>query len=318
MAEASSDFDLLGIEIGGTKLQVVRGDARGSIFKTAQASSDATGGGPAILRQLEAMVRQLLPSSPRGVQGIGIGFGGPVDAASGTVIKSNQVAGWERVSLRDWSAEQFQLPCTVANDTDAAAIAEARVGGGRNDRCVFYTNIGSGIGGGLVVDGQLYDRPHGAMEVGHHWVYSELDQRHGILEDFCSGWSLNRRARDAARHDQGSMLWQLADGDESAIDGVTLFEAWQQGDRAATRVVDCFLECYALTMSNVIALLNPDVVIIGGGVAQVGTHLLEAIRAHIEKLIYQPFADTYRLELTSLGTRAVPVGALLLAADGRL
>lgn len=309
--------DLIGVEIGGTKLQVVRGDSQGIISETLEAAADAAGGGPAILRQIETLVKQLVASSDGPVRGIGVGFGGPVDAATGTVIKSNHVARWENVSLADWAEENFSLPCVVGNDTDVAAVAEARVGAGRNDRCVFYTNIGSGIGGGLVVDGQLYARPGGAMEVGHHRVYSELEGRWGILEDFCSGWSLNRRAQAAAEQYPDSLLQQLAGRDAGPASAVTLFDAWQQGDEAATRVVNCFLDCYGRTLSNVIALINPDVLIIGGGVAQRGSTLLEAIRARVCQEVYEPFRNSYRIELTALGKRAVPVGALLAAADLR-
>ena len=306
---------LVGIEIGGSKLQAVTGDPQGNIFTTVEVAADATGGAPSILAQLEAMVGQLLSSANANVVGIGIGFGGPVDAPRGTVIKSNHVDGWENVSLRDWAAKQFQLPSAVGNDTDLAAVAEARVGGGKHDRCIFYTNIGSGIGGGLVVDGQLYARPRGAMEVGHNRVYSELDERHGILEEFCSGWSLNHRAQAAAQQDKNSLMWSLSGSRLEAIDAVTLFDAWEKNDQAASRVVDCFLDCYARTMSNVIALLNPDVIIIGGGVAQRGAPLLGAIRRRTSEFVYEPFAGAYRIELTCLGKQAVPIGSLLLAAE---
>jgi glucokinase len=306
---------LIGIEIGGTKLQGVLGDSRGEILNELQVAADAAGGAPAILRQLESLVRQLIASAGESVARIGIGFGGPVDSETGTTILSNHVAGWERVSLTDWSMRHFNLPCTVGNDTDVAAIAEARCGAGKHDHCVFYTNIGSGIGGGLVVEGRLYARPHGAMEVGHSRVYSELEGRHGILEDFCSGWSLDRRARAAAKQHRDSLLWELAEGDAETIDAAILFAAWLRQDDAATRVVEDFLDCHARTMANVIALLNPDVIILGGGVAGVGTPLLEAIRTRLARYVYAPFAELYRVELAALGPRAVPVGALLLAAD---
>ena len=315
MVSTMLSADLIGIEIGGTKLQVVLGNAQGEIAETLEAAADAAGGGPAILQQIEALVEQLLATSDAPVRGIGVGFGGPVDAATGVVIKSNHVEQWENVSLVDWASEKFSLPCVVGNDTDLAAVAEARVGAGRGDRCVFYTNIGSGIGGGLVVDGQLYARPGGAMEVGHNRIYSELEGRWGILEDFCSGWSLDRRAQAAAEQFPDSTLRQLAGHDVRQASAVTLFDAWQQGDEAATRLVNCFLDCYGRTLSNVIALVNPDVVIIGGGVAQRGSTLLEAIRQRVRQEVYEPFRDSYRIELTELGKSAVPVVALVAAAD---
>ena len=312
-----SESSLIGIEIGGTKLQAVVGDAEGNIAKSVKVAARATGGAAAILEQLQGTVQELLTEFDQNIVAMGIGFGGPVDSARGAVIKSNHVVGWEDVSLVDWAAEHFQLPCAVGNDTDVAAMAEARVGGGRHDRCVFYTNIGSGIGGGLVVDGNLYARPSGAMEVGHSRVYSKFDQRYGILEEFCSGWSLDRRARVAAEGDQKSLLWKIANDSLANINASTLFDAWQQGDAAATQVVECFLDCYAVAMSNMVALLNPDVVIIGGGVAKRGETLLRAIRDRVGQLVYEPFADAYRIELTSLQEHAVPVGALLLAAKYR-
>jgi len=294
--------NLLGIEIGGTKLQVVIGDSEGNISQALEVAADAVGGAVAILRQLETMAQQLLSNSEDPICGIGIGFGGPVNSETGVVILSNQVSGWENLSLVSWAQQQFQLPAVVANDTDLAAIAESRVGGGKHDRCVFYTNIGSGIGGGLVVDGELYSRPGGAMEVGHNWVYSELEGKHGELEEFCSGWALDHQAKEAIP------------GSQSAT-AATLFSVLQQGDEAALRIMHNFLDCYGRTLANIIVLLNPDVVIIGGGVAQSGNSFLEAIRQRVAELVYQPFASGYRIELTSLGKLAVPVGALLLAAE---
>ncbi len=306
---------LIGVEIGGTKLQAVLGDASGKILSTEEVAAEGAGGAAAILGQLEAILGQLLSASNSPIAAIGIGFGGPVDATNGTAIKSNHVSGWENLSLTDWATEKFQLPCVVGNDTDVAALAEARVGAGKHDHCVFYTNIGSGIGGGLVVDGQLYARPQGAMEVGHTRVYSQLDGRSGILEDFCSGWSLDRRGQEAAQQDQGSKLWDLTNDGLAGINAKTLFAAWQQQDAAATEVVEDFLECYAIALSNVVALLSPDVIIIGGGVAQCGAPLLSAIRQRTGALVYQPFADTYRIELTALGKQVVPTGALLIAGQ---
>ena len=144
---------------------------------------------------------------------------------------------------------------------------------------------------------------------------SDALKRFGILEDFCSGWSLNRRAQLAAQQHNDSILCQLAGGDCDRVSAEILFDAWQQGDEAATRGVNCFLDCYGRTLANVIALLNPDVVINGGGVAQRGTPLLKAIRQRVSQYVFEPFQLAFRIELTTLGKQVVPVGALLLAAE---
>ena len=305
---------LLGIEIGGTKLQAALGDSCGRIAHLSQTSANPEGGATAIINQLEEMIEKLLKSREDPPAGSGIGFGGPINALQGTVTKSNHVAGWDNFPLKKWAETTFGIPCMIGNDTDVAALAEARVASRKDDHCVFYTNIGSGIGGGLVFDGKLYERSGGAMEVGHTRVYSSRQQRHGILEDFCSGWSLNACARDAARQDTNSALWQKAEKVED-IDARHLFAAWQAGDIRATEVVDDFLDCYARAMSNIIAVLNPDVIVIGGGLSRVGQPLLNAIRERIRPLVYAPFKDSTRIELTHYGDEVVPVGAILLAAE---
>ena len=310
-----NDPRFLGIEIGGTKLQVVLGDSHGMILQKAQTRANSAGGATAILRQLEEMVHRMLASHVDSLVGIGIGFGGPVDASKGMVVKSNHVEGWDGFPLQDWAETNFDSPCAIGNDTDVAAVAEARVDSRSLDRCVFYTNIGSGIGGGLVVDGKLYSRPAGAMEFGHTRVFSMMHRRTGILEDFCSGWSLDQRAQEAAERDADSALWEHADEEARNIDTRRMFKAWQLGDTAASQVVDDFFDCYTRALSNVVALLNPDVVVIGGGLAQVGQPLLQTIRERIEPLIYAPFKGSYRIELSEYGEQAVTVGAVLLAAQ---
>jgi glucokinase len=294
---------VLAIEIGGTKLQAVVGDCRGVIHDCQRAKADTAGGAPAILEQIKRLVVPLVEQQP--VAAVGIGFGGPVDERSGCTIKSHQVAGWDDFPLAAWAERQFGAPCAVGNDTDMAALAEATIGAGRGCRRVFYTNIGSGIGGGFVKEGQLYRAPGGNMEFGHTWMYSQLEQRWDTLENLCSGWALaSRRSRLAA-----------ADG-RAPRDASAVLAAWQHGDEAATALMTDFFECYGRALANIIALLNPDALVIGGGVAQFGKPLFEEIGRTLERFAFPPFAARYVVKPAELGETSVPVGALL-AACGR-
>ena len=306
---------LIGIEIGGTKLQAVLGEPCGRIHQTIQVRADAKSGAVRILEQVREMVEHLLSALSSPVDCIGVGFGGPVDDSMGIVIKSNQVTGWEDMPLSDWVEKQFGVPSIISNDTDAATVAEARHPSRHNDRFVFYSNVGSGIGGGLAIDGKLYQRPAGAMEIGHTRVYSRMEQSHGTLEEYCSGWSLDRRAKQAAQQYTDSLLWEIGNRGIQHIGASELFDAWQRNDVAACEVVEDFLECYASALTTAIMLLNPDVVVVGGGLSKVGDPLLEALQAKIEQMIYPPWIDQFRIELTALGDNAVPTGAVLLAAD---
>ena len=157
----------LGIEIGGTKLQLGVGPGDGApLVAIERFTVDPGLAAAGILEQIEAAGTKLVARHQ--VSAVGIGFGGPVDSAAGRVIKSHQIDGWEDFDLLKWCRSRLGVPVRLQNDCDVAALAEARFGAGRDERVVFYMTIGTGVGGGLVVDGRIF---HGAgvsvAEVGH-------------------------------------------------------------------------------------------------------------------------------------------------------
>ncbi len=304
---------LIGIEIGGTKLQAVSGHADGRINRTVREPARRADGAQAILSQVQRMIEALLADGP--VRAVGIGFGGPVDEVAGRVVKSHHVAGWEGFALADWVRDTFDRPCRLGNDTDAAALAEATLGAGRGRACTFYTNIGSGIGGGLVRDGRLYTGRHGAMEFGHTWSYSPLLGRWERVEHLCSGWAIQRRARDGLADHPTGPLFDLCDGQPDRIDAALVARAWQQGDPTATRLMDDVIDSLSHALCTVIALLNPDIIVIGGGVALIGPPLFDALTRAVHQHVFEPFADNFTIAPATLAETAVPAGALLLAAN---
>src|SRR6516165_7193598 len=161
----------LGLEIGGTKLQLGLGDGDGVIHALWRGSVVPADGADGIRRQIEAAIPELLVSAKRRrdeLKGVGVGFGGPVDDATRSVIKSHQIAGWDGFPLADWIADLVGLPAVLGNDADVAGLAEALFGAGKGYSPVFYITIGSGIGGGLIIDGEIYRGiGRGAAEIGH-------------------------------------------------------------------------------------------------------------------------------------------------------
>ena len=261
----------LGVEIGGTKLQVGVGDGNGRLHHLVCQSVARGAGANGILRQLQETIPPILHRYP--VRAIGVGFGGPVDSPRGGVITSHQVAGWDGFPLRRWFERQFAVPTMVENDSNCAAFAEARCGAGRGFRAVFYTNIGTGIGGGFVLDGVLYQGRFGAMEIGHTWVWR--DGREHTVESLASGLAIER--------------------------GVST-------PRQAARLV-------GVAVANVVTLLNPDVVVVGGGVGLAGKNFLGPLRTTVRRLVFAPFRGNYRIVPSRLRDAVVVVGAILLAAQ---
>lgn len=307
----------IGIEIGGTKLQAALGGDDGGIISLRRGRAPAEGGAPAILAWVEGAVRELLEESAANgaPEAIGIGFGGPVESASGRVLTSHQVAGWEDFGLRHWAESAFSLPCQVANDANAAAWAEYRLGAGVGARHFAYMNIGSGIGGGLVLDGRLQDgQGRGAGEIGHTYVPDWRGAPGGAakLEALCSGWAWEARLR-AQTVAADTPLHRLCGGDPGAITCAMLGEAAAAGDDAARAEIQRTGASVGIALANLIALTHPERIAIGGGVAHLGAPLFEAIRAEVEARIFGPYRGRCAIVPCALGEEVVVSGALLLA-----
>jgi len=303
------DGRFLGIEIGGTKLQVAVGTASGRIVRTERKSVTAGAGGREIRHIILELSRRLIGKYP--VSGIGVGFGGPVDVKTGTIARSHQVDGWEGFSLQGWLQDALNLPATVENDANTAALAEARLGSGKGLNPVFYVTLGSGVGGGLVIDAQIaHGRAPGESEIGH----LRLSPGGPIVESMCSGWALDQRLRRLARENPDSKLARLLT-DLKSGEAAMLPEAIEAGDPYARAALNETVEALAFGLSHVVHLAHPEIIVIGGGLSHLGDLLLHPVREQLEPNIMEALRPAPSLRTASLGEEVVPVGAILLAAD---
>jgi glucokinase len=198
---------LLAIEIGGTKLQLVIGDERGRIEHRWRFEVDAARGADGIRAQMETALPDILRNHD--VAAVGVGYGGPVDWRTGDIACSHQVEGWRDFPLADWLRARTGKPVIIDNDANVATLGEAVCGAGRNRNPVFYVTLGSGVGGGLVVNGAIYHgaRP-GESEIGH----VRLDRDGTIVEQRCSGWAIDAAIRTSVRENKASALARLTEG----------------------------------------------------------------------------------------------------------
>jgi len=300
----------LAIEIGGTKLQAALGASDGRIEPVRRAAVPADAGAADIRAAVIDLAGPLARSG--GVERVGIGFGGPVDADAGRVVRSFHVAGWDDFPLRAWAEEAFGLPVAVENDTHCGALAEARVGAGAGASAVFYTNIGSGIGGGIVIDGVLYSRRFGAAEIGHTKLWDPAAGAYCIVEHLCSGWSINRLARERAAAGKMAAALALAGGDVDALSAEHVGRAAADGDADARDLVETAARNFAVALCNVIALLNPDRIVVGGGVSLMGEVFFAPLRAAVAEGAFAPYAGNYQILPAALGENVVLVGALMI------
>ena len=301
-------MNLLGIEIGGTKLQLVAGDETGRITARLRFTVDRASGGEGIRQRITGALPALLDAhSPAA---IGVGFGGPVDWQTGQICCSHQIAGWHDFGLGEWLREHTGRPVFVDNDANVAALGEAIHGAGRGLEPVFWINMGSGVGGGLVTAGQIY---HGAKpgeaEIGH----VRLDRAGTTLEERCSGWAVDRRLRAAIAANLGSPLARLAAGATSG-EARFLAAAIAGGDAASPGILAEVADDLAFALSHVVQLFHPQVVVVGGGLSLVGEPLRAAIASALPRYVMDSFQPGPEIRLAGLGEDSVPVGALTLAA----
>ncbi len=316
----------LGIEIGGTKLQLGVGAGDGSeLAGMERRDVDPERGAAGILEQIQEAGRPLIEGHD--VERIGFGFGGPVDAAAGRVITSHQIAGWDDVPLVDWCRQTFGLPAVLGNDCNAASLAEARFGAGRGRRVVFFVTVGTGIGGGLVIDGILQgaDRP-AVAEIGHMRSGLYADRPHQTVESVASGWGIAAGARKRMKRRKNSRFRQqdisdLLERSGSNLDQLTtqmIARAASDGNELAFEVL--YEACLTLgwAVAQVVTLLAPEVIVIGGGVSLIGEELFfHPLREAVRRYVFPPLEDSYEILPAELGELVVVHGALALAADTR-
>jgi glucokinase len=301
------DRTFIGIEIGGTKLQLVAGDGSGQILRRWRVSVDPTKAGSGIRNQLQQLLPEVRAVHPIA---IGVGFGGPIDRGSGRIARSHQVGGWEDFALRDWLADQCEVPVVVENDSNAAALAEAMLGAGRGTSPVFYFNLGSGVGGGLAIDGKIY---HGLAPGEAEFGHLLLDRSGSTVESRCSGWAIDRRIRQSSAGQPDGILARLI-GITPGGEARHLKSALARGDSAARAILEDLSDDLGFALSHVVHLVHPAVIVLGGGLSLLGEPLREGIERAARGYVMRAFAPGPAIRLAALGEDAVPTGALLLAA----
>ena len=297
----------LAIEIGGTKLQVALIEENDFLRKSVSSRIDRTEGAEGIRRCLLKEIATLGPLAAD--WRVGIGFGGPVNRHNGTVSTSHHVGGWDGFPLASWLSQALDgRSVIVENDANCAAIAEASAGAGRGSKFVLYSNSGSGIGAGFVVDGRLYHGRSGEMELGHLRMF----QGDTILEDHASGWSIDRAVVSAIEDQPQGVLAKLADA-KMISDATLLTAAIEQDDPVALSILQRAALAYALGISHAVHLLNPDTIVLGGGVSHIGEPWRKAVEMYLETFIMTAFHPLPRVVLAQLGEWVVPIGAARVA-----
>ena len=311
----------LGIDLGGTKILAGIVDEEGRILSREYRETGASEGPEAVFHRLFGITRKLLTSreiDPSSVRAIGVAAPGPIDARSGVVTAPPNLPGWHNVPLARLIHDELDVPAYLENDANAAALGEHRFGSGRGCRHMVYVTVSTGIGGGFIFDGKLYTgATGGAAEVGHMTIVPEGPLcscgNRGCLEVLASGSAIAREARRYVQRGLPTLVAELADVDLDRITAKLVAEAAERGDEVANAILDQAMRYLGIGLANLTNLLNPELMVIGGGLSKMGHRLFTPVRRAIDLRAFPNAAEALELRRAKLGDDVGLLGAAAVA-----
>jgi len=312
---------ILGVDIGGTKVAVGVVDREGRILAQDRRPMIAGGTAQAGLQAVTGAIDSMLATVNGQVSSIGICAPGPLDPKSGIVLNPPNVPCWRNFPLSSEITAKYRVPVQIDNDANAAALAETRWGAARGFRYVFYATIGTGIGTGIVFDGAIYHGNTGSAAEGGH---VSIDYRgpacncgkRGCIEALASGPAIGARARAKleAENSRASKLRDVAQGDIGPVTSEAVARAYAAGDVMAQEIMLETAQLLTYWLGNIVDLLDPDVIVMGGGVAAMLRPFFSEISKTLPGWCVNPRASEIPLVMAHYGADAGIAGAAALCA----
>ena len=306
-----------GVDLGGTTVKIAYFDETGTMLDKWEIPTVTAGGGKQILPDIAASVAQYRKAhniADASLLGLGIGVPGPVDA-TGTVNRCVNL-GWGVFNIAQELEALTGLPVQAGNDANVAALGEFWKGGGQGCENIVFVTLGTGVGGGIIVEGRLLHGAHGSgAELGHMVLNPKETAvcgcgKRGCVEQYCSATGIVRLARQRLEKDS-------APSSLRALDNLTcrdIFDAGKDGDAVALEILEEYYDYMGQFLGSVCSAVDPEAVVIGGGVSKAGTMLLDGIAPYFHKYVFHA-ASQVRFTLASLGNDAGAYGAFKLAVD---
>ncbi|MYF99325.1 ROK family protein [Candidatus Poribacteria bacterium] len=320
MTNCNMKKNIVGIDIGGTKLATVVADDSGNILSKVRRPTQAEKGPEYIIELLFEMINETIAQAglkQNAISAIGVSCGGPLDTKTGIVYSPPNLPGWNSFPLKTRLESEYSIPVTIENDANACALAEYRFGGGKGYNAVLYMTMSTGIGGGIVINGNVY---HGANdsagEVGHQILLQDGPLcgcgKRGCLESLCSGPAIARRAKTAIQKESNTMILALADRQIESVKSEHVLEAALKNDPLALKLIDETAYYMGWGIANIVNILNPDIVLLGTIAIAAGDLLLEPIRKYVSSFAMARSAEVVKIMPAQLGNTLGDLAAIAL------
>jgi glucokinase len=308
------------IDLGGTQIRAALATAPNQLYQIIRLDTLAEQGPEATLRRLKQAVHQVAGEAWAKVAAIGVIAPCPVDPWQGRILRTCNLPGWENLPLKEQLSSRLDRPVVVGNDANLAALGEQRFGAGQGHSDLVYLTLSTGIGGGVISGGQLLLGARGvAAEVGHMVLEADgptcVCGGRGCLEALASGTAIAREARLRLQAGQTSAMLALAGGDPQRLTARLIGEAAQSGDPLALDLFQRAGFYIGLGLVNLLNLFNPAIIVVGGGVSQVGELLFEPMRQTVRARIDRLYWEECPIVPAALGDDAGLWGALAMVTD---
>jgi glucokinase len=323
MADGSKSPYWVGFDLGGTKMLAKVYDANFRELGQERKKTKEHGGAEAGLERIIKTIRKAVESSgvdPKQLGGIGVGFPGPVDMESGKLLEAVNL-GWEDMPLREALEKEFGCPTFIANDVDVGVYGEYRFGAAKSARCAVGVFPGTGIGGGCVYKGKIFRGKYcSVMEIGHIQInpHGKLCGcgRYGCLETEASRLAIAAEVAKAAYRGEAPHLKGTIGSDLQEIRSAVLAQAIQEGDTVVEQIIRRAAEKIGMAIGNLVTILCPDVIVLGGGLVEALPHLfLEPVATMARNICMPPLADFFKVVVAKLGDDASVMGAAAWAEE---
>lgn len=310
----------IGIDIGGTSIKGAAVNKEGLIIDTFSFmvnqgnSSDETIS--TLCKELNKFITKI-KNKNKDIIGIGIGCAGAINSALGIVDYSNNL-GWDNVPIKEMVEKATGFKVRITNDANAATIGEAKFGAGKEYSSLVLLTLGTGVGGGVIINHQLFEGNEGkGTELGHTVINFDGEMctcgRRGCLEAYASATALIRNTKRAMETDPTSLMWSLVDGDLNKVDGRVAFDARRAGDTTASKVVNDYIFYLGEGILNLCNIFRPDAIILSGGIANEGKYLLDLLEEYCQTNHYgYTGAPKTKIDKAILGYNAGMIGAAAL------
>ena len=310
----------IGIDLGGTNIKAGIVDENGKKFPTYSQKTCCADGVEGVAKDMAEAARGALEIAGvtlDDIVDVGIGAPGTVDGETGNIIYANNL-GFFNAPLGSLVSKEIGKPVRIANDANAAAYGEYIAGAGKNSKSMVMITLGTGVGGGVIIDGKMLTGFNGAGgELGHMVIKAGGRKctcgRKGCFEAYSSANALKARAKDAMELDTESLLWEHCDGNADNMTGEIPFDAMREGDETAREVVEEYLRYLSIGLTNIVNIFQPEILCIGGGVCHEGDALINPIIKRIAREGYSRYCENKpKLVLAELGNNAGIIGAALM------